>query len=249
MIWGPAMAAGAHELDAEGFAAAIGARVRLRRIERGLSQAALADAAGVAIQHVRNCEGGHPRISCVTLARLAAPLQVGAGWLLEGDPVPARGRKPPREMPRAPASEGAAADNAMLQACLVMAEEAFSGLPLAIYLTSSDGVLLYCNQAAALFAGRWPRIGQDRWCVSWRLYDLEGNRMAHEECPMAIALQTGRPVRGAIAVAARPDGSRQSFVPFPTPLIDGRGELFGGFNALYPLKLRAERAVAGQQAD
>jgi PAS domain-containing protein len=130
-----------------------------------------------------------------------------------------------------------------------MAEQAFANLPLPIYLTSSDGVILFCNPAAALFVGRWPRIGQDKWCVSWRLYDLEGKRVAHEDCAMALALKTGKPVRGALAVLERPDGSRQGFIPYPTPLLNRRSELFGGFNALYPLNAKASRcAVPGGDA-
>ena len=37
---------------------------------------------------------------------------------------------------------------------------------------------------------------------------------------MAIALKENRPVRGYEAIAERPDGTRVSFVPYPTPLRD-----------------------------
>jgi hypothetical protein len=49
---------------------------------------------------------------------------------------------------------------------------------------------------------------------------------------MAIALKENRPVRGVEAIAERPDGTRVSFVPFPTPLRDASGALVGGVNML-----------------
>jgi len=49
---------------------------------------------------------------------------------------------------------------------------------------------------------------------------------------MAIALKENRPIRGAAAVAERPDGTRISFLPFPTPLHDASGVLVGGVNML-----------------
>lgn len=243
------MTLGRPKCDPTNLDRAIGARVRLRRIERGLTQEALAADAGLTAQQVRKCERGEVRITGSHLIKLAGPLDVSAGWLLEGEAMPAGA---PHELPRAAAcaegSTAANADNPMLQACLVLAEAAFDSLPLAIYLTSSDGVILFCNKAAAQLAGRLPRIGRDQWCVSWRLYHIDGRRMAHDECPMAVALQTGKAIRGALAVLERPDGARQGFMPFPTPLLNRRGEVFGGFNALYPLKTGAHQAAAAGAA-
>ncbi len=49
---------------------------------------------------------------------------------------------------------------------------------------------------------------------------------------MAITLKENRPVRGVEAVAERPDGTRVSFLPFPTPLRDDNGDLVGAVNVL-----------------
>jgi signal transduction histidine kinase len=49
---------------------------------------------------------------------------------------------------------------------------------------------------------------------------------------MAIALKEGRAVRGATAIAERPDGSRVHFQPYPTPLHDSDGRLIGAVNVL-----------------
>ena len=105
-------------------------------------------------------------------------------------------------------------------------------LPAAIYMTDAQGRITYYNEAAVAFAGRRPALGQDRWCVTWRLYQPDGTLLPHDRCPMAIALKENRPVRGVEAVAERPDGTRVSFMPFPTPLHDASGALVGGVNML-----------------
>jgi PAS domain S-box-containing protein len=105
-------------------------------------------------------------------------------------------------------------------------------LPAALYATNAEGVITYFNQAAADLWGRSPTIGKDMWCGSWRLYWPDGRPMQHDECPMAVAVKTGKPVRGARAFAERPDGSRFPFTPFPTPVFDGEGKLTGAVNML-----------------
>lgn len=92
---------------------------------------------------------------------------------------------------------------------------ALESLPAPIYLTDADGWVTYFNRACIDFAGRTPVPGQDRWCVTWRLYDESGNQLAHDRCPMAIAIRERRPIRGVVAVAERPDGSRVIFAPIP----------------------------------
>ena len=62
-------------------------------------------------------------------------------------------------------------------------------LPVAIYTTNSKGVITYFNEAAALLAGHRPRVGVDQWCVSWRLRTADGEPLAHDACPMAVALR------------------------------------------------------------
>jgi PAS domain S-box-containing protein len=105
-------------------------------------------------------------------------------------------------------------------------------LPIAVYTTDRTGVITYYNEAAVTFWGRRPVIGEEEWCGSYRLFWSDGSPMAHHECPMAVALKEGRAVRGAEAIAERPDGSRVNFIPFPTPLFDDSGALVGAVNAL-----------------
>ena len=47
-------------------------------------------------------------------------------------------------------------------------------------------------------------------------------------------------VRGAEAVAERPDGSRVPFIPYPTPLFDAAGEMIGAVNVLVDIGHRKE---------
>ena len=111
-------------------------------------------------------------------------------------------------------------------------------LPAAIYMTDADGRITFYNEAAVALAGRRPEMGQDQWCVTWRLYQPDGTPLPHDQCPMAIALKENRPVRGTEAVAERPDGTRVLFMPFPTPLRDTSGALVGGVNMLVDLSHR-----------
>jgi PAS domain-containing protein len=112
---------------------------------------------------------------------------------------------------------------------------ALDQLSAAIYLTDADGFVTYFNPACIDFAGRYPGVGQDRWCVTLKLYTEEGDFLPHALCPMAVAIQTKKPVREVTAIAERPDGTRVRFLPFPTPLFDEHGGLKGAVNILIDL--------------
>jgi PAS domain S-box-containing protein len=122
--------------------------------------------------------------------------------------------------------------------------ELLESLDVAIYTTDADGRIDYYNDAAAQLWGRRPDLGE-QWCGSFRLMWIDGAPMAHDECPMAVALRERRPVRGAEAVAERPDGTRVVFQPFPTPLFDGAGELRGAINVMVDVteRTRVEHAL------
>ncbi len=113
-----------------------------------------------------------------------------------------------------------------------------NALPAAIYTTDAQGRITFYNEAAVELSGRRPRIGADEWCVTWRLFHLDGAPMRHDECPMAIALKEGRNIRGAEAWAERPDGSRVCFAPYPTVFKDGAGKVIGAVNMLVDITHR-----------
>ena len=58
------------------------------------------------------------------------------------------------------------------------------------------------HPAAALW-GHHPQVGSDLWCGSWKIFWPDGRPLPHDECPMAVTLKTGQPVRGVEAVAER----------------------------------------------
>ena len=112
-------------------------------------------------------------------------------------------------------------------------------LPAAIYTTDAEGRITFFNRACVEFAGRTPKIGE-MWCVTWKLFWPDGTPLAHEDCPMAIALRENRPVRDVEAIAERPDGSRICFMPYPTPLRDETGGLLGAVNMLVDITTRKQ---------
>jgi PAS domain S-box len=116
--------------------------------------------------------------------------------------------------------------------------ELLEALPAAVYTTDAQGRITYYNQAAVAFSGRTPALGSDEWCVSWRLYTPDGRLLPHDQCPMAVSLREGIPIRGAEAVAERPDGTRVPFIPFPTPLRDADGQIIGAVNMLVDIRER-----------
>jgi len=101
-----------------------------------------------------------------------------------------------------------------------------------IYTTDAEGWITFFNQPCIQFAGRTPVAGEDRWCVTWKLYGEDGSFLPHEECPMAVAIKEKRAVRGAVAAAERPDGTRVMFTPYPTPLFGEDGDIVGAVNIL-----------------
>jgi PAS domain S-box-containing protein len=125
--------------------------------------------------------------------------------------------------------------------------EVIEALPAAIYTTDKAGRITFYNQAAEEMWGRKPTLGDDQWCGSWKLYWSDGTPLSHDECPMAIALKTGRPVRGMEAVAERPDGTRVPFAPYPTPIFDASGELAGAVNMLVDLTHRKQAEENAQR--
>jgi PAS domain-containing protein len=119
-------------------------------------------------------------------------------------------------------------------------------LPVPIYTTDADGSVTYWNHACIAFAGRIPELGHDRWCVTWQLYTTAGDPIAHEDCPMALAIKQRQPIRDAIAIAERPNGSRVAFRPYPTPLFDDSGRLTGAINLLIDVTDEQSEALHDQ---
>ena len=73
--------------------ALVGARVRMLRERRKMSQTALGEAIGVSFQQVQKYERGANRISASKLYEIARTLRVPMGWFFEGLSDPSEGRE------------------------------------------------------------------------------------------------------------------------------------------------------------
>ncbi|WP_247279945.1 MULTISPECIES: HWE histidine kinase domain-containing protein [unclassified Bradyrhizobium] len=113
------------------------------------------------------------------------------------------------------------------------------GLPAAIYTTDADGRIKFLQSGRSRDGGADAQPG-NKWCVTWKLYWPDGPPLPHNECPMAVALRENRPVRGAEAIAERPDGRRVPFIAYPTPLRDAEGNLVGAINMLVDISERKQ---------
>jgi PAS domain S-box-containing protein len=116
--------------------------------------------------------------------------------------------------------------------------DVIKALPMAIYTTDANGRIDIYNRAAAALWGREPVRENERWCGSWRLFHPDGTPLPHEECPMARALKSGEAICGEEAIAERADGSRVSFLAYPTPLRDASGAIIGAVNMLRDITAR-----------
>ncbi|HSV02290.1 MAG TPA: helix-turn-helix transcriptional regulator [Phenylobacterium sp.] len=70
---------------------AIGARIRARRRQLGLSQSELAERLGVSFQQVQKYEQGTNRVAASTLVAAATALSTSVGWLVGEDAAAAAG--------------------------------------------------------------------------------------------------------------------------------------------------------------
>jgi len=105
-------------------------------------------------------------------------------------------------------------------------------LDLAVYVCDTEGRIVAFNQAAATLWGRSPALGIDRWCGSARMFAVSGEPIAHDQCPLAIAVREARPVDGAEVLIERPDGSRRRVRAMPKPIYEKAGRLAGIVNTL-----------------
>jgi PAS domain S-box-containing protein len=104
-------------------------------------------------------------------------------------------------------------------------------LPVAIYTCDVEGRILLCNRAAIALWGREPKLGKDKWCGAWKVFNQNGDSVAFDNIPIARTVKSGTPVRGEELIIERPDGTRRNVLPFPTPLYGSSG-LMGVLNML-----------------
>jgi PAS domain S-box-containing protein len=102
----------------------------------------------------------------------------------------------------------------------------------AVYTTDCNGIITYFNPAAAALWGREPEIGVTQWCGSFRMRQLDGSPLAHEDCPMAVCVKSGEPVGNQEILVERPDGARRHVRISPRPIRDDAGQMVGAINTI-----------------
>ncbi|HTJ03280.1 MAG TPA: PAS domain S-box protein [Methylovirgula sp.] len=130
--------------------------------------------------------------------------------------------------------------DALLAASERRSQELLSAIPAAIYTTDAEGKVTYYNQAAVDLAGRTPVMGRDDWSATWKLHKPDGSPLASDECPMAVTLKEGRPIRNAETIVERPDGTLIPVIPYPSPLRDESGQVVGAINMLVDVSERKQ---------
>jgi PAS domain-containing protein len=86
--------------------------------------------------------------------------------------------------------------------------QALDTLPVPVYVTDPDGVITYFNRACIAFAGRTPQVGEDAWCVTWKLYTEDGHFLPHDRsvpmAPASISCPTPRLCSMGMAISLAP---------------------------------------------
>ena len=113
-------------------------------------------------------------------------------------------------------------------------------LPVAVYTCDASGRILLYNQAAEMLWRQRPDADANVWCGSFEILSPDGTKLPHHECPMAIAIKEGRPVRGVEITVRRPDGELRNVLPYPSPVINEQGIVTGGINVLIDITERKQ---------
>src|SRR5213592_1339842 len=120
-------------------------------------------------------------------------------------------------------------------------------LPAGAYTCDADGLITYFNAHAIELWGRAPKLNDpvDRFCGSFKLFAADGSPIRHNQCWMALALETNMEYNGEEIVIERPDGRRLAALAHANPIRDDAGRLLGAVNVLVDIsdRKRAEDAL------
>jgi PAS domain S-box-containing protein len=117
-------------------------------------------------------------------------------------------------------------------------KDIIQNLPAAVYTVDTSGRILLFNKAAEALWGRKPEVGKELWCGSSEVYLADGTPVTKDQSPIAIAVKEGRPMRGEEVILKRMDGEFRNIVPYPSPILDGNGDITGGINVILDITKR-----------
>jgi len=126
-------------------------------------------------------------------------------------------------------------------------------LPAGAYICNPDGLITYFNAQAINVWGRAPALNDpvDRFCGSFKLFTTTGTPITHDQCWMALALQTGEEYIGEEIMIERPDGSRITALAHASPIRDDSGTLIGAVNILIDVteRKKIEESLRRKEAE
>jgi signal transduction histidine kinase len=110
-------------------------------------------------------------------------------------------------------------------------------LPTPAYLCAPDGLITHFNQHALRLWARDPSLSNPagRFCGSLQIFSTDGSPIAHEECFMAVALDTGIECSGKEIMIQCANGQHIAVLAHAKPLHDQSGKLKGAVGILVDL--------------
>ena len=125
-------------------------------------------------------------------------------------------------------------------------------LPAGAYTCDPQGLITYFNSHAVHLWGREPKLNDpvDRFCGSFKLISAnDGVAIRHDQCWMALALQTGNEYNGHEIIIERPDGQRLTVLAHANPIRSDSGHLVGAMNVLVDISERKRTEDVLKEAD
>ncbi|HZZ28807.1 MAG TPA: PAS domain S-box protein [Pirellulales bacterium] len=124
--------------------------------------------------------------------------------------------------------------------------EILDRFPAGAYICDANGLITYFNAQAVELWGRQPKLNDpvDRFCGSFKLFLADGTPVPHDQCWMALGLQTGKAYIRQEIIIERPDGFRSTVLAHVSPLHDASGKLTGALNVLIDITEQAHGTTA-----